>query len=134
MSGQPDDSRDGGEEARLAQQLRAALAARDRAMGPPPLELAPRAARPSIPFPVWVAGAAAAAAVVAFVLWTTRYPGTRFPGGASTLSAETVAELSSPDYWRVPSDRLLALAPPPVTAQELPEIPSFRVSLEESVL
>ena len=62
-----------------------------------------------------------------------------WPGGESAppenlrATTELARELSSPDYWRVPTDDLLAFAAPPLNA-ELPLPDGFHVSLEESLL
>jgi hypothetical protein len=42
-------------------------------------------------------------------------------------------QLSSTDYWRVPTDRLLAYAAPPLSAG-LPPSTDIELSLEESLL
>lgn len=82
---------------------------------------------------------AVAAGVVSFalLLWWDRssQPVVAPPVVAQNRSLDpTLAhELSAPDYWRVPSDELLALSAPPLDASLSLE-PGFEVSLEESVL
>jgi hypothetical protein len=116
--------------------VRDGLAARDRALPPPrfarvwPGDRRPRAGawRPAL------AGGLALAAIAA-VSWI--FLG--HPGGESAPPDELRAAiklaraLSSPDYWRVPTDDLLAFAAPPLNA-ELPLPDGFHVSLEESLL
>ncbi|MGH8285064.1 MAG: hypothetical protein ACRETT_04785 [Steroidobacteraceae bacterium] len=68
----------------------------------------------------------AAVVVVAALSWMGLERETR-------LDASLARELSSPDYWRVPTDELLAFAAPPLSA-DLPSPTGFQVSLEESLL
>jgi hypothetical protein len=49
------------------------------------------------------------------------------------VDASLARDLSSPDYWRVPTDELLAFAAPPLSV-DLPSPTGFHVSLEESLL
>lgn len=126
----------GREDETLKVAVRDGLAARDRALPAPrfartwPGSDRPRAAawRPAL------AGGLALAAIAA-VSWM--FLGR--PGGESVPSEnlrgtiELARELSSPDYWRVPTDDLLAFAAPPLNA-ELPSPDGFHVSLEESLL
>jgi hypothetical protein len=73
---------------------------------------------------------AATIAAVGIVSWSyLRPPGPR----AEPFDPVIAHELSQPDYWRVPSDELLALAAPPIDAS-LPSGGDFSVSLEESFL
>ena len=116
--------------------VRDGLAARDRALPAPRFAHAwPGAERPRVV--AWrpaLAGGLALAAIVA-VSWM--FLGR--PGGESAqpeelrAATELARELSSPDYWRVPTDDLLAYAAPPLSA-ELPSPEGFHVSLEESLL
>ena len=116
--------------------VRDGLAARDRALPPPRFAHAwPGAERPRTA--IWqpaLAGGLALAAIGA-VSWMLLAR----PGGESASPAdlratvELARELSSPDYWRVPTDDLLAFAAPPLNA-ELPSPDGFHVSLEESLL
>lgn len=48
-------------------------------------------------------------------------------------ATELARQLSSPDYWRVPTDELLAFSASPLSA-DLPSAEGFHVSLEESLL
>lgn len=130
-----DPALDRGDES-LKSAVRDGLAARDSALPPPrfahawPGERRPRAH-------AWrraLAGGLTLAAIVA-VSWM--FLGR--PGDESALpedlraATELARELSSPDYWRVPTDELLAFAAPPLNA-ELPLPDGFHVSLEESLL
>ena len=120
----------------LKSAVRDGLGARDRALPPPrfarawPGEGRPRAAawRPAL------AGGLALAAIVA-VSWMFlgRPAGESAPPENLRAATELARELSSPDYWRVPTDDLLAFAAPPLNA-ELPLPDGFHVSLEESLL
>jgi hypothetical protein len=62
-----------------------------------------------------------------------RPDGKSAPAADLRAATELARELSSPDYWRVPTDDLLAFAAPPLDA-ELPSPEGFNVSLEESLL
>jgi hypothetical protein len=116
--------------------VRGGLAARDRAAAAPgfartwPGSERPRAHgwRPAL------AAGAALAAIVA-VSWVYLGRGDGEPAASVDLHATTelARVLSSPDYWRVPTDELLAFAAPPLDA-ELPSPEGFNVSLEESLL
>lgn len=116
--------------------VRGGLAARDRAVTPPRFaQTWPGAKRPRAHGwqPALAAGAALVAIVAVSWLYLGRDPGEdRAPGdlGATTELAQA---LSSPDYWRVPTDELLAFAAPPLDAA-LPTPEGFNVSLEESLL
>ncbi len=116
--------------------VRDGLAARDRALPPPrfarawPGDRRPRAGawRPAL-------GGGLALTAIAAVAWMLLAR----PGGESTTpedlraATELAHELSSPDYWRVPTDDFLAFAAPPLAA-DLPLPEGFHVSLEESLL
>ncbi len=126
----------GREDQALKAAVRDGLAARDRALPPPrfaqawPGDWRPRAAawRPAL------AGGLALAAIVA-VSWMllSRPGGEAAPPEDLRVTTALARELSSPDYWRVPTDDLLAFAAPPLNT-ELPLPDGFHVSLEESLL
>jgi len=122
------------------QALRAAVrdsfAARDRALPAPRFSRTwPGAQRPRAQLwrPALAAGAALAA--IAALSWTLLDRPYAESAAAADLRAATelARELSSADYWRVPTDELLAFAAPPLSA-ELPSPGGFHVSLEESLL
>ncbi|HEY7754087.1 MAG TPA: hypothetical protein VH856_09755 [Steroidobacteraceae bacterium] len=126
------------DDARLKAAVTGALQARDRASRTPAFHrLWPaEGARP--PGAGWLRPAFASAAVLAVaaaLAWT--YLGRREGDAARAVdlraTTELAQELSSPDYWRVPSDELLAFAAPPLSA-ELPVPEGFNISLEESLL
>jgi hypothetical protein len=122
------------DDAALAEGLRAGLAARDRRVRVPTFHAVwPRTSRAVIP--VWrkVLAASAAAVVVAALLpfWIAGLPDRGVPGTAPVDTA-LAHELSSRDFWRVPSDELLAFAAPPLSAP-FPET-GYEVSLEDSLL
>lgn len=116
--------------------VRGGLAARDRAMAPPGFARTWPGAGPPHAHgwrPALAAGAALAAIVA--VSWVYLGRGDGEPAAPVDLRATTelARALSSPDYWRVPTDELLAFAAPPLDA-ELPSPEGFNVSLEESLL
>lgn len=120
----------------LKSAVRDGLAARDRALPPPRFANAWLGAeRPRIA--VWRPALASGLALAAIVAVSWMFLGR--PGGESAppedlrAATELARELSSPDYWRVPTDDLLAFAAPPLNA-ELPLPDGFHVSLEESLL
>lgn len=126
----------GREDETLKSVVRDGLAARDRALPAPrfahtwPGSDRPRAAawRPAL------AGGLALAAVAAVSWMFLGRPGREsVPPEDLRATTELARELSSPDYWRVPTDDLLAFAAPPLDA-ELPSPDGFHVSLEESLL
>jgi hypothetical protein len=126
------------DDARLKAALAGALQARDRASRTPVFRrLWPaEGARP--PGAGWLRPAfvsAAVLAVAAALSWTWLGRRGDDPVRAIDLRAATelAQELSAPDYWRVPTDELLAFAAPPLSA-ELPAPDGFNVSLEESLL
>ena len=138
---QPNDA-----DGKLRARLREALATRDRQMParafqrmwPGERSRVGDAATGTWRMGLRVATAFAVAGVVAVALWATRAawpPGSTStaPSHLASLDHSIAAQLSSSDYWRVPSDRLLALSPPPLAAP-LPDATGFDVSLEESVL
>ena len=116
--------------------VRDGLAARDHALPPPrfarawPGDRRPRAGawRPAL------AGSLALTAIAA-VAWMllARPGGESAPPANLRATTELARELSLPDYWRVPTDDLLAFAAPPLAA-DLPVPGGFHVSLEESLL
>ena len=122
---------------KLTEAFRRAFAARDERLRAPefatiwPSE--DRATRAPRTFSGWRVGLATAATIAfaGIVSWTLL----RGPGGAQAeaLDPAIAHELSRSDYWRVPSDELLALAAPPIDAS-LPSGGDFSVSLEESFL
>ena len=126
----------GREDETLKAAVRDGLAARDRALPAPrfthtwPDAEHPRTAawRPAL------AGGLALAAIAA-VSWMFlgRPGGESVPPEDLRATTELARELSSPDYWRVPTDDLLAFGAPPLNA-ELPSPDGFHVSLEESLL
>jgi hypothetical protein len=134
MSEEPVDRDD----AKLAATLREALAMRDRATRPPRFtSLWPQSAYGRSSTLAWRSAFAALAAVLVVTglswTWMNRSAppeSSRQQGGAE---ASLARQLSSPDYWRVPTDELLAYAAPPLNA-DLPSPSGFEVSLEESLL
>lgn len=123
MSGH--DDRDDGQ---LAAALRTALEKRDRIVRPPRFATMwskqsagrrPLAWRP-------LAASAACALVVAGIVWKSTDPPAR-------IDPSLAHQLSSADYWRVPTDELLAYEAAPLHA-DLPAPTGFEISLEESLL
>jgi hypothetical protein len=126
------------DEERLRVAVRDGLVARDRAM---------RSPRFACSWPTMAAsqrpGASlrpafatlAAVAVLAGISWLflERHAGDPKPPADVGAAVELARELSSPDFWRVPTDDLLAFAAPPLSA-DLPSAEGFHVSLEESLL
>lgn len=124
------------EDQALRTAVRDGLAARDRALPPPRFaRIWPGAGRSRAGG--WrpaLAGGLAFAAIAAVSWMFLGRPGTESaPPEALRAATELAHELSSPDYWRVPTDDLLAFAAPPLNA-ELPLPDGFHVSLEESLL
>lgn len=120
----------------LKSAVRDGLAARDRALPPPRFAHAwPRERRPSATAwrPALTGGLALAAIVAVSWMFLGRPGGESAPPEDLRATTELARELSSPDYWRVPTDDLLAFAAPPLNA-ELPLPDGFHVSLEESLL
>lgn len=116
--------------------VRGSLAARDRALTAPRFaQTWPGSQRPRAHGwrPALAAGAALAAIAAVSWVYLGRDPGEDPAPGDLRATTELARELSSPDYWRVPSDELLAFAAPPLDA-ELPSPEGFNVSLEESLL
>jgi hypothetical protein len=125
MSGHDDDRDDAG----LAIALRRALELRDRAVRPPRFATMwqDRSERrgPALAWRPLVASAAAAV-VVAVVAWT-------WTSRPARIDPSLAHQLSSADYWRVPTDALLAYEAPPLHA-DLPAPTGLHISLEESLL
>jgi hypothetical protein len=120
----------------LKAMVREALAARDRARPAPRFaRLWPREAQPRRSALHRRPGFAAAfgVALLAGVAWMLLGRGPAGPGDGFDSATQLAAELSAPDYWRVPTDELLAFAAPPLNA-DLPLPDGFHVSLEESLL
>ena len=118
-----------GDDTRLAAALQAALKERDRVVRPPRFAMLwpDRSERPGRGF-VWrpLAVSAACALVVAGIVWTS----THRPVPIDPVLA---LQLSSADYWRVPTDELLVYEAAPLRA-ELPSATGLQISLEESLL
>ena len=118
------------DESQLAAALRAALEARDRIVKPPRLAAmwtGERSARrgSGCALCALAASAICAIVVVGIVLRSTDRP--------TPIDAALARQLSSADYWRVPTDKLLAYEAAPLRA-DLPSPTGFQISLEESVL
>ena len=73
-----------------------------------------------------LAASAACAFVVAGIVWKS----TERPGRIDPALAQ---QLSSDDYWRVPTDELLVYEAAPLRA-DLPSATGLQISLEESLL
>ncbi len=134
------------DERELATALSDALGARDRSMRTPAFSsLWSQAGARGGLVTRWRPAIAAATllAVLAGLTWTLTGRidignGATESGGHSSYSDASAdlalaRELSSPDYWRVPTDELMAFAAPPLSA-DLPSPRGFEVSLEESLL
>jgi len=117
-------------ESQLAATLRAALEQRDRVVRPPRFATmwTERSARRGIGF-AWrpLAASAICALVVAGIVWRAT------DQSAAQIDPQLAHQLSSADYWRVPTDKLLAYEAAPLRA-DLPSPAGFQISLEESVL
>ena len=122
--------RDDRDDSQLAGALRAALEDRDRSVRPPRFakmwtEQGERrrttlAWRP-------VAASAICVLVLAGIVWKS------IDHPAATIDPAIAHQLSSADYWRVPTDELLAYEAAPLHA-DLPSPTGLQISLEESVL
>lgn len=124
------------EDETLKSAVRDGLAARDRALPPPRFAHAwPGERRPRVGAwrPALAGGLALAAIVAVSWMFLGRPGGESAPPEDLRATTELARALSSPDYWRVPTDDLLAFAAPPLNA-ELPLPDGFHVSLEESLL
>lgn len=118
--------------------VREALEARDRRLRAPGFgQIWPGtgAARPAALTPRPAFAALGVIVVLAGVSWIFlgRHAPETAPDAELRAASELARELSSPDYWRVPTDALLAFAAPPLSA-DLPAPEGFNVSLEESLL
>lgn len=113
----------------LSAALRAALEQRDRAVRPPDFAAMwtdrSERRRPMLPWRPLVASAACALAVVGIVWKSTERP--------AHLDPALAHQLSSAEYWRVPTDDVLVYEAAPLSA-DLPSPTGLTVSLEESLL
>ena len=130
-----DPTLDRGDDA-LKSAVRDGLAARDRTLSAPRFARVWPGERRS-PVGAWrpaLAGGLALTAIVA-VSWIllARSGDESVPPDDLRATTELARALSSPEYWRVPTDDLLVFAAPPLNA-ELPSPDGFHVSLEESLL
>jgi hypothetical protein len=124
------------EDEALKAAVRDGLAARDLALPAPRFARAwPGAERPrtAASRPALAGGLALAAIAAVSWMFLGRPGGESAPPDHLRDATELARELSSPNYWRVPTDDLLAFAAPPLNA-ELPLPDGFHVSLEESLL
>ncbi len=120
----------------LARVLREGLSARDREVRAPSFRsLWLRESRPALPLWRKAVAASVAAVIVAALLpfWIVGLPGRSGQGASPPIDAALAQELSSRDFWRVPSDELLAFSAPPLSAP-FPESYDYEISLEESLL
>lgn len=118
------------DESQLAAAMRAALEQRDRVVKPPRFATmwTERSERRRTLL-TWrpLAASAICALVVAGIVWRSAdHP-------APPIDPQLAHQLSSADYWRVPTDKLLAYEAAPLHA-DLPSPTGFQISLEESVL
>ena len=117
-------------ESQLAATLRAALEQRDRVVKPPRFAtLWTERSERRRTFFTWrpLAVSAICALVVAGIVWRST------DHSATPIDPQLAHQLSSADYWRVPTDKLLAYEAAPLRA-DLPSATGFQISLEESVL
>lgn len=118
------------DDTRLATALQVALQERDRVVRPPRFAtLWPAGSERGRTGFAWrplAVSAAACALVVAGIVWKS----TERPGRIDPALAQ---QLSSDDYWRVPTDELLVYEAAPLRA-ELPSPTGLQISLEESLL
>jgi hypothetical protein len=118
------------DESQLAATLRAALEQRDRVVKPPRFATlwSERSERRRTLI-TWrpLAASAICALVVAGIVWRSTDHST------PSIDPQLAHQLSSADYWRVPTDKLLAYEAAPLHA-DLPSPTGFQISLEESVL
>jgi hypothetical protein len=118
------------DESQLAAALRTALEERDRVVKPPRFATlwAERSERRRTLF-TWgpLAAGAICALVVAGIVWRSTNH------SATPIDPQLAHQLSSADYWRVPTDKLLAYEAAALRA-DLPSPTGFQISLEESVL
>jgi hypothetical protein len=126
------------DDAKLAATLSEALAARDRTTRPSRFaSLWPQSASGRSRTLAWRPAFSVLAAVLVVAAlswsWMDRYASPESSRQQASAEAALARQLSSPDYWRVPTDELLAYAAPPLNA-DLPSPSGFEVSLEESLL
>jgi hypothetical protein len=124
------------DDADLARMLREGLAARDREVRVPSFRaLSSRESRPALPLWRKAVAASVAAVIVAALLpfWIVGRPDRGGQDAALPVDTALAHELSSRDFWRVPSDELLAFSAPPLSAP-FPEPYDYEISLEESLL
>lgn len=122
------------DDAQLAGALRESLAARDRAAPPPRFAaLWNDQGRVRASMARWRPVFAASAALLVLTVLSWTWLGPVLTTDAQPLDASLASELSSPDYWRVPTDELLAYAAPPLSV-DLPTASGLEISLEESLL
>lgn len=122
--------RDDRNDAPLAAALRTALEQRDRAVRAPHFAKTwPNRNQGRGTGPAWRALAASvvSAVVVASVVWTLR------TDSPVSIDPSLVHQLSSAEYWRVPTDEVLAYEAAPLHA-DLPSPTGLEISLEESLL
>jgi hypothetical protein len=126
MNDHPDERDD----TRLAAALRTALEQRDRVVRSPRFATVwPSGSERRRSTRTWLPLAASVASVVAVagLVWTsTHRPETR-------IDPTLARQLSSADYWRVPTDELLSYEAAPLHA-DLPTPTGLQISLEESLL
>lgn len=124
MTGRDEDRDD----LQLAAALRIALERRDDSTRAPRFATlwSRRGAGRNPVFTWWpLAASVLTAAVVAVLLWTL--------GQRPDIDPTLARQLSSADYWRVPTDELLAYEAAPLRA-DLPTPTGLQISLEESLL
>ena len=118
------------DESQLAATLRAALKERDSVVKPPRFATMwtehSEHRRTLLPWRP-LAASAICALVVAGIVWRST------DHSATPIDPQLAHQLSSADYWRVPTDKLLAYEAAPLRA-DLPSPTGFQISLEESVL
>jgi hypothetical protein len=117
------------DDTQLATALRDALKERDRVVRPPRFAtLWPNRSERRGTLFAWrpIAASAACALVVAGIVWKTAERPAR-------IDAALAQQLSSADYWRVPTDELLVYEAAPLRA-DLPSPTGLQISLEESLL
>jgi hypothetical protein len=125
-----------GDDGAIGSALRRALELRDRRQRPPVLaSVLPEdesSRRGYSRVRAFLATATVVGALgIMLMMWWDRSTSPRLSG--APIDATLARQLSAPDYWRVPSDELLALSAPPLDASLSLET-GFEVSLEESVL
>jgi hypothetical protein len=121
------------DERRLADAVRSALAARDAALPARSFERSWTSSASSRTTGRWRPAFAALslATVIAVLSWTMLGPSSE--PTATALDPNLARELSSAEFWRVPTDELLAHADP-AAGIVLPSPRDLEFSLEESLL